>query len=84
MCKKTYIVSLEVLQPNEGPEPLIVVGVAERVVDRFNKQEGLRNLKIRMVRKLIEDQFNSNVCFWIIYPIKSNNFGTVYNSQNDS
>ena len=71
MCKKAYIVSLEVLQPNEGPEPLIVVGVAERVVRRFNKREGLQNLKIRTVTKLIEDQLNSNIAFELFVRLKA-------------
>ena len=56
---------------NEGLEPQFVVGVAERVVDGFNKREGLRNLKIRMIIKLTEDQFNSNVAFELFVRFKA-------------
>ena len=61
--KRLTLFHFEVLQLNEGLERQIVVGVAERDVVGFNKREGLQNLKIRMVRKLIEDQFNLTIAF---------------------
>ena len=57
MLKRLTLLRLKFRNPNVGLEPLIVVDVVERVVGRSNKREGLLNLKIRMVIKLIEDQF---------------------------
>ena len=57
MLKRLTLLLLKFCNPNVGLEPLIVVDVAERVVGRSNKREGLLNLKFRMVIKLIEDQF---------------------------
>ena len=59
------------MQLNEGLDPQIVVDVAERIVGRFNKREGLWNLKIRMIIKLTKDQFNSNVAFELFVRLKA-------------
>ena len=58
LAKRTYIVSLEVF-------------ATERIVVGFSKLEGLQNLRIRMFRKLIEDQFNSNIAFELFVRLKA-------------
>ena len=69
--ERLTLLRLKFRNPNVGLEPRIVVDVVERVVGRFNKREGLRNLKIRMVIKLTENQFNSNVAFELFIRLKA-------------